>query len=151
MVAKLSPWMNDPMVRTAFLLAFAVVLSGCGSGKPVMEGRVTLDGAPIGKGSILLMPANGVGQTAGTGIVNGLYRMEACEGPMKVIIKSPRKSDKKQHVPLPENTSNMADLYVEAVPERYNEATELVVTIRPGRNEFDFALESESTQRPRAE
>lgn len=151
MVAKLPPWMNETMLRTAFLLAFAVVLSGCGSGKPVMEGRVTLDGAPIGKGSILLMPANGKGQTAGTGIVDGQYRMEVSEGPMKVIISSPQKTDRTQHFATPENTANTVPVYIDVVPERYNEATELLVTIRPGRNEFDFALESESTQRPRAE
>ena len=145
MVAKLSPWMNEAMLRTACLVALAVVLAGCGSRKPVMEGRITLDGKPIGKGSILLMPANGTGQTAGTGIADGVYRMEACQGPMKVIINSPRKTDRKQHIPLPEDTSNMAHLYVETVPPRYNEATELVVTIRPGRNECDFTLESEST------
>lgn len=149
MAAKRLRPMNKPVLGAAFLAMLALALSGCGSGKPVMEGRITLDGVPIGKGSILLMPADGKGQTAGCGITNGAYRMEACAGPMKVIIHSPRKSDKKQHVPLPEDTGNMAHLYVETVPPRYNEATELVVMVRPGRNQFDFALESESPQRPK--
>ena len=138
---------NDTVMRMTCILAIAVVLSGCGRGKPVMEGRITLDGEPIAKGSILLMPADGKGQTAGTGIVDGLYRMEACEGSMKVIISSPRKSDKQLFVPLPEDTGNMSHLYFDAVPPRYNEATELVVTIGPGRNEFDFALESDAAPR----
>jgi hypothetical protein len=41
----------------------------------------------------------------------------------------------------------MADVYVSSGPSRYNEATELVVTVRPGRNEFDFALESDASPR----
>lgn len=135
---------NHAVLRMTCIAALAFCVAACGRSKPVMEGRITLDGEPIAKGSILLVPADGKGQTAGTGIVDGLYRMEACEGAMKVIINSPRKSDKQQFVPLPDDTSNMAHLYVDAVPARYNEATELVVTIRPGRNEFDFALESEA-------
>lgn len=147
MVAKRLPQMNETVLRSACLAALAVVLPGCGSGKPVMEGRVTLDGAPLQKGSILLVPAGEKGQTAGAGIVEGRYRMEASPGPMKVIINSPRKTDQKVHVPTPEDTGSMAHNYVDSVPSRYNAATELVVTIRPGRNEFDFALESESTPR----
>ena len=138
--------MHKTLLRTASVAALAVVMTGCGSGKPVREGVVTLDGEPIANGSILLMPATGKGQTAGTGIVDGRYRMEASPGPMKVIINSPRKSDKKIFDPAAEDTSRMADLYVERVPERYNEATELEVTVVPGRNTFDFALESEKKQ-----
>ena len=149
MAKNLSCQTSDAVIRSACCVALAVIITGCGSGKPVMEGRITLDGEPIAKGSILLMPADGTGQTAGTGIVDGRYRMDASLGPMKVIINSPRKSDRKQFVPTPEDTSNMAHLYVETVPPRYNEATELVVTVRPGRNEFDFALESESTPAPK--
>jgi hypothetical protein len=96
----------------------------------------------------MLVPEDGKGQTAGSGIANGLYRMEASAGPMKVIINSPKKTDRKQSVPTPEDTGAMADLYVDAVPARYNEATELEVTVVPGRNTFDFALESEKSPRP---
>jgi hypothetical protein len=107
-----------------------------------MEGRITIDGEPLAKGSILLMPADGKGQTAGTGIVAGRYRMEASPGRMKVIINSPKKAGTMRD-PAPEDTSRAVDLYVESLPERYNEATELAVTVVPGRNMVDFALESE--------
>jgi hypothetical protein len=66
----------------------------------------------------LLVPANGKGQTAGTGIVEGRYQMEASPGPMKVIINSPRKADKKMFDPAPDDTARMVDLYVEQVPDR---------------------------------
>jgi hypothetical protein len=129
-------------------MALAVFVPGCESGRPVMDGRVTLDGEPIEKGWILLMPADGKGQTAGVGIVDGRYRMEASPGPMKVIINATRKTDRKQHVPTPEDTGAMADVYVSSVPSRYNEATELEVSIRPGRNEVNFDLKSESSPPP---
>jgi hypothetical protein len=147
MAANRLPRMNDAVLRTACLMALAVCVPGCGSGRPVMDGRVTLDGEPIEKGWILLVPANGKGQTAGVGIVDGHYRMEASPGPMKVIINATRKTDRKQHIPTPEDTGAMADVYVSSVPPRYNEATELVVTIGPGRNECDFALESDAPPR----
>ena len=140
-----SPRLNDPGILTACVVALTVFVSGCGSGRPTIEGRVTLDGEPIVYGSILLVPAKEKGQTAGSGIANGLYRMEASEGPMKVIINAPRKTDRKQHVPTPDDTVALADLYVDSVPARYNEATELEVTVMPGRNTIDFSLESEPT------
>lgn len=140
--------MSDPRRLTTCIVAMIVFLSGCGSRRPAIEGRVTLDGEPIAYGSIMLVPVDGKGQTAGSGIANGLYRMEASAGPMKVIINSPKKTDRKVHVPTAEDTGTMADLYVDAVPPRYNEATELEVTVVPGRNTFDFALESEKSPRP---
>lgn len=136
---------HSPVIHAAWLVALAVVVPGCGSGRPVMEGVVTLDGTPIANGSIRLLPAQGMGQTAGTGIVDGRYRMEASTGPMKVIINSPRESDKKIFDPAPDDTSRMVDTYEEQVPARYNDATEIEVTIVPGRNEFDFALKSGGT------
>jgi hypothetical protein len=148
MAGNSSPRLSESKRFTACIAAVTFFVAGCGSGRPAVEGRVTLDGEPITYGSIMLVPADGKGQTAGTGIANGLYRMEASAGPMKVIINSPKKTDRKQHVPTPEDTGAMADLYVDAVPARYNEATELEVTVVPGRNTFDFALESEKSPRP---
>jgi hypothetical protein len=146
MASNRSLRLNDMPLRAAVFAVLAVAMAGCGSGRPVMEGLVTLDGDPIAKGSIMLMPANGKGQTAGTGIVGGRYRMEASPGAMKVIINAPTKAGT-MFDPAPVDTPRMIDRYVERVPERYNAATELEVTVVPGRNTFDFALEGEKTPR----
>jgi hypothetical protein len=41
----------------------------------------------------------------------------------------------------PGGSGQMVDRLVEAVPDRYNEKTSLEVTISPGLNKHDFALE----------
>lgn len=114
---------------------------GCGASKPVMEGTVTLDGAPIEKGTIMLMPTNGKGQNAGCGIAAGQYRMEVSPGTMQVRITANRK-DGKMPDPLNPGSGAMIDRYVDYVPKRYNENTELEVTLAPGLNRHDFKLES---------
>jgi len=111
---------------------------GCGNRKPVMEGQITLDGVPVGKGAIQLRPVDGKGQTAGTGVVDGRYRMEASPGTMKVIINWPQANGKMMD---PGGSGQMIDRYVESVPDRYNDKTELTVTVKPGVNKHDFSLE----------
>jgi hypothetical protein len=41
-------------------------------------------------------------------------------------------------------SGRMIDRYVESVPGRYNAETELEITIKPGLNKHDFALEGET-------
>lgn len=126
-----------PIVSPTLLLLLA---AGCGSSRPIIEGLVTLDGVPIEKGTIMLMPANGKGQNAGGGIVSGRYRFPASPGPMQVQINANRK-DGKMPDPLNPGSGALIDRYVDFVPDRYNEKTELEVTIKPGLNKHDFELE----------
>jgi hypothetical protein len=127
--------------------ACCLTVAGCGTSKPIMEGLVTLDGAPIEKGLILLMPANGKGQTAGGGIEAGRYRISASLGPMEVRINAARK-DGKMLDPMAPWTGAMVDRFVEYVPDRYNEKTELEVTIKSGLNKHDFNLEGGTVSKP---
>ena len=120
------------------VVVMPLFLLGCGTRKPVVEGQITLDSVPIGKGAIQLIPVDGKGQTAGTGVVDGRYRMEASPGTMKVIVNWPQANGKMMD---PGGSGQMIDRYVESVPDRYNEKTELTVTVKPGVNVADFALE----------
>jgi hypothetical protein len=45
-------------------------------------------------------------------------------------------------------TGVMVDRYVEYVPDRYNENSELEVTLKPGLNKHDFALEGGTVGKP---
>jgi len=126
------------------LMVLPLLVSGCGPRKPVVEGQITLDGIPLRKGAIQLKPVDGKGQTAGTGVVDGRYRMEASPGTMKVIINWPQANGKMMD---PGGSGQMIDRYVESVPPQYNEKTELTVTVKPGLNAVDFPLEG-STLRP---
>ncbi len=124
-------------VVCALALAAPLLVSGCGTRRPVVEGQITLDGIPVRKGAIQLIPADGKGQTAGTGVVDGRYRMEASPGTMKVIINWPQANGKMMD---PGGSGQMTDRYVESVPPQYNEKTELTVAVKPGVNKHDFAI-----------
>jgi hypothetical protein len=129
-------------VLSAVLLT-TLLMCGCGVRKPVIEGRITLDGTLVRKGAIQLIPEDGKGQTAGTGVVDGRYRMEASPGTMKVIVNWPQANGKMRD---PGGSGQMIDRYVESVPPRYNEQTELRVTVKPGVNVADFTLEGSTLQ-----
>jgi hypothetical protein len=123
-------------------LAFAtLVATGCGTKRPVVEGLVTLDGVPIAAGAIRLVPADGKGPTAGTGVMAGRYRVETTAGPKKVWVTFAQKDGTKVLDPEEMGSGRMIDRYVETVPDRYNTKTELEITIKPGLNKHDFTLE----------
>ena len=124
----------------AFVLATLVAI-GCGAKRPVVEGLVTLDGAPIAAGSTRLVPADGKGPTAGGGIMDGRYRVETTAGPKKVWINFAQKDGTKVLDPETMGSGRMIDRYVESVPDRYNTNTELEITMKPGLNTHDFTLE----------
>jgi hypothetical protein len=132
--------LSPPAARAALcmLVLVAPLFLGCGNRKPVLEGQITLDGVLVGKGAIQLRPVDGKGQTAGTGVVDGRYRMEASPGTMAVIINWPQANGKMMD---PGGSGQMIDRYDESVPERYNDTTELTVTVKPGVNKHDFSLE----------
>lgn len=58
------------------VIAVLPFLVGCGDGKAVVSGRATFNGEPIARGAITLVPADGKGQTAGSAIEGGTYRIE---------------------------------------------------------------------------
>lgn len=128
-------------------LAFALFALGCGERRPHVEGRITLNGIPISKGAVQFIPLDGSGQTAGTGIVAGSYRMPASTGTMRVVVNWPQANGKMLD---PGGSGEMIDRYVESVPARYNEKTELEFMVRPGRNVADFALEGAVLKAPDA-
>jgi len=135
----MSPFCRFPSALS-LVAACCLTVAGCGKTKTMMEGLVTLDGTPIEKGTIMLIPAKGKGQSAGGGIVAGRYRISASAGPMRVLINAARK-DGKMPDPLNPGSGVMVDRYVEYVPDRYNEKSGLEVTIAEGINKHDFALE----------
>jgi hypothetical protein len=141
---KHSPRFRGIGIAESILLAL-LTATGCGPSKTIMEGTVTLDGIPIKKGTIMLMPTNGKGQTAGCGIAAGKYHTEVSPGLMQVRSTANRKEGKMPD-PLNPGSGAMIDRYVDYVPEKYNEKTELEVTLKPGLNKHDFKLESAKPQ-----
>jgi hypothetical protein len=117
-----------------------LALAGCGQQTTgEVSGTVQVDGTPLAKGAILFVPADGKAPTAGGDITDGRCSVRVPVGVMKVSISAPKVVGKKQLYPTPD--SPMGEVVEEALPERYNEKTELQLVVRPGQNPKDFELQ----------
>jgi hypothetical protein len=124
----------------AALLGALFVMTGCG-GETTVSGNINVDGKRLPEGSITFFPVDGKTNTAGDKIFDGRYGpVKVPVGSMKVSISAPKiKGYKKLY-----NTPNSPErpLFAEALPEKYNEKTELRMDVKPGPNQKDFELQS---------
>ena len=123
-----------------------LLLTGCGqdSNRKSLEGDVTLDGQPLMKGSITLVPMQGTGgPTAGGTIDNGKFSITSkgtFVGKFRVEITANRKTGQKKQGPF----GNMVDDYEQYIPDRYNQQSELEAEVtEAGSNHFEFPLSSQ--------
>jgi len=117
----------------------ALVAVGCdGSKFADVSGTVTVDGKPVETGSITFVPADGLSSTAGGEIKDGKYSVKVPVGMMKVSISSPKAIGKKKLYATPDSPEGT--LYAEALPERYNEKTELTLDVKSGSNPKNWEL-----------
>ena len=122
-----------------------LLLVGCERGpqRHALNGRVTLDGAPLVDGAISFRPEDGTpGPTAGGQITDGTFSIPASVGPLaghfRVEITASRPGE-----------SFVVDgqvfpAYEQFLPRRYNSESELRVEVgSAGLENFEFALESD--------
>lgn len=130
-------------------LAIAAVSSGCGgsnSNQGIATGKVTIDGQPITRGSILFTPIDGaMGSVVGGPISNGCYELKGKAGPAvgwnRVEIHAMRKTGKMVQKPYsPQGV--MVEDEEEAVPASYNTESTLKTEIKPGPNTANFEIVS---------
>lgn len=130
-------------------LLLLVAVAGCGSPpaseRVAVSGTVTLDGAPLPYGAILLVGAQG--PKAGGVIRDGKFAVAQEEGPapgeIQVQIRAPRLPPGAQ---LPADQGEVFRLVMEAeelLPSHYNTDSQLraEVTVE-GPNQLEFQLES---------
>ncbi|MBP3960217.1 hypothetical protein J8F10_33740 [Gemmata sp. G18] len=129
-----NPIRTRARVALAALLLTCAFLAGCG-GPPRAEvtGTVTLDGVPVENGIIQFYPAGGAGQSAGGGIENGKYKVDASVGEMTVTINASKVVGK--HKLFDTKESPEVDTIQELVPPEYNKQSTLKITLKPGVNE----------------
>lgn len=132
------------------VLACSLLLAAAGCGGPdraAITGQVTLDGQPVDGGSIRFLPLEGPGTLAASApIEGGKYSIPASSGPgigpCRVEIRWLRPTGRQVEARgLPQPGATMEEKR-EAVPARYNTASELTAHAKSGRNTFDFALTS---------
>lgn len=134
----------DKRVAAVAALACCGFLAlGCapGGGAAHVKGRVTLDGAPLEKGAIRLIPLDGKSPTAGETIENGEFFIPSAPATaVKVEITAPKVVGKRKAYDTPDSPT--IDVTKEMLPEKYNTRTELKSELVPGENELKFDLKS---------
>ncbi len=122
------------------LLAFMLVAIGCGDGVKLGDvvGTVTIDGAPVEKGSISFFPVDGQGPSTGGEIAAGKYESQAPLGNCKVEIRVPKVVGQKKLYDTAD--SPVQNILEEVLPPKYNETTELRLEVKAGKNDKNWDL-----------
>lgn len=135
--------MSSSLNRLAWV-AVAVILAGCGDSRgdlaPV-TGNVKLDGQPLVNAIVQFVPLGGAGVVStGRTDEQGNYEMMATRTAMGAS-----RGENQVRITTFEIEDNAGKQKVirERVPTRYNSASELKVTVKPGRNKHDFTLQTE--------
>ncbi len=129
-------------------LAIGIMLvgTGCGSGeRSWVSGTCSYGGAAIDEGQIRLFPVEDTpGHGASTQIVKGVYAFEPdaglVAGEYLVAVSATRATGRMiagEGIPGEPDTVPEIEQYI---PERYNHASELRITLKPGENHHDLAL-----------
>jgi hypothetical protein len=134
------------LCRLLFLAVVALALVGCGSSasdRSRVHGAVSYDGEPVDDGGIAFLPeGGGASQARATGVIEGgHYDLDSSRGPYpgkyKVEIYWNKKTGKKLHGPSGKSSKEERK---QAIPDKYNEKSELRVEVKPGSNELNFHL-----------
>ncbi|WP_417391301.1 hypothetical protein [Gimesia sp.] len=139
---------------TVFLLTLSAwMLSGCsgvskdGLERASVSGTVSLDGEPLPEGSIQFIPdidATGQrihGKAVQAVITNGVYSLEAAQGPVvganKILINATRKTGKFQNF-----DGVKTEIMQQYIPAKYNADSTLRYEVKAGKNTADFSLQT---------
>lgn len=134
--------------KAGFALALAVccvAFVGCApkDGLTPVKGTVTLDGAPIEKGTINFAPKGGPGTATGALIVDGKYEARVSPGKMAVTIYA-QKAEKIENPTQEQIERGITENLVDIIPAKYNRASTLEADIAEGQKDpVDFALTTE--------
>jgi hypothetical protein len=121
-------------------LVLVALIAGCSTSSgdlpdlAQVSGTVTLDGQPLSKASVLFESANGHG-ASGTTDENGRYELYFTGDTKGAEIGANTvRITTVLDFPTPPD-------YEDPIPARYNESSELKVTVQPGANIHNFALD----------
>lgn len=127
-------------ILSLFVLVLLLGISaGCGDNKmATVTGVVTVDGQHPAKGHIYFVPKAGDTADAGGEIKEGKYTAAVPPGMKIVRISVPKVVGEKAIYDTPDSPK-MA-VTAEALPARFNDASELELDVKPGKNTKDFNL-----------
>jgi len=131
-------------VSVPAVLLGCVLAAGCEKKAPPIaevEGAVKYDNEPVAMGMIAFITPEGQ-SSAGGAVINGKYRIlpesGLRPGKYRVEIKwSKPTGEKKPDAGYGQDPN----VYVEAIPEKYNKESTLTAEVKAGPNKVDFILE----------
>jgi hypothetical protein len=136
-------------VRWAWLAAGGLLVLGClvlvlwlrGS-EPTVTGTVTLDGQPLPRGSIALIPIPGTPGPGGGGGINNEGKYEITQGlrPGKYRVEIRSTITLERKVMDPNMPTALVNDEAEVIPEKYNTNSSLIREVKPGAQVLDFDL-----------
>ena len=136
--------MEQPLRRSGILLAplVFVCVAGCSglSSQGTVNGTVTLDGQPLTEGVVRFVPVDGKSQTATENIKDGKFSATVPLGEMRVEFSAPKVG--KPHKVYDTPDSPVVEEVRELVAEKYNDKTELKMTVQRGTQEKKFEVTS---------
>jgi hypothetical protein len=133
------------MRTTILLLVLLPLLTAFGCGGPdnraEVSGTVRLNGQPVASGSISFVPTDGnTGPSSGGVIADGKYSVPQAKGVAvgknRVSILSTVKTGRKINI----GRDGLEDEWLQVVPAKYNDQSELVRDVKSGSNQLDFDL-----------
>ena len=104
---------------------------GCGPSRPA---AYPLQGEPLPKGTMTLIPQSSTARTTVAPIVDGKYSMELTEGTWTVNVQAVRLSE-------PVNSSMGKPPREQYLPATYNRESQLTVTVPTEQGEHNLALD----------
>lgn len=119
------------------LLAFA----GCGDGKAIVNGTVTVDSAPVASGVVTFVSEGGALTREGAIIQNGAFNAKLPPGKYKLELTGQKVIGKRTQKGF-DGKDEQVELTGELFPERYNTKSELTQEIRAGSNEVKLDLKA---------
>lgn len=125
------------------LFALFIPFLGCsGLAKNAeVKGEVMLDGQPMKTGQIRFVPMNGKSPAVDASVADGKYAARVPLGEMKVEIRAPKVIGKRKMYDTPDSPT--VDDIAERVAARYNDRTELRLTVQAGGQEKTFEVREE--------
>ena len=137
------------MPNSLVLLVCCVCLafsSGCGDSGISIKGKITVNGEPLESAELKFLPLNSADrENVGAVVANGEYEVEnnerIKEGEYQVQVRAYRNSGKKVWDGMGDGTNKtMVEDFSQFIPNRYNDASELKVSLKKGDNEFSTDL-----------
>lgn len=139
---------SDTTMRLACALLLGLGLLGCAGEPPykgdkryAVQGSVTFDGQPVHNGMIAFIGASDKQFTTGGVILDGKYAIEENKGPnagkYQVEVRWSKPTGKKRKDP---DSGEMIDETKEAIPQKFNTASQLTADVSAEKTTFDFDL-----------